>query len=277
MLNGRLLLSGACDGVVRAWAPGNDGAWTCVGSLQPSGEASLGALSSLACHLVPEEGVLLVVVCAAEQAVACWTVAAGTGDSGAQPEWERATYETFHAGKPLAHSVALCGGCSPASASWTLAALGGVDGHVYVYTRAPGGRFSPAARLEGHADWVRSLAWAPDGALGLRLASAGQDRYVRVWSFSTGDKAASTAGLGAEAMITRFAPKPRVTLDPGTTLVVNLETLLVRQADWWSVDGTRRYVLRIHHYCHGIPLLLPGRPRRLGHVCCVAARVGAKQ
>ena len=272
-----MLLSGACDGVVRAWAPENDGAWTCVGSLHPSGEASLGALSSLACHLVPEEGVLLVVACAAEQVVACWTVAAGAGKTGAQPEWEHATYETFHAGKPLAHSVALCGGCSPASASWTLAALGGVDGHVHVYTRAPGGSFSLAARLEGHADWVRSLAWAPDGASGLRLASAGQDRYVRIWSFSTGDKTASAAGLGAEAMITRFAPKPRVTLDPGTTLVVNLETLLVRQADWWSVDGTRRYVLRIHHYCHGIPLLLPGRPRRLGHVCCVAARVGAKQ
>ena len=242
MLNGRLLLSGACDGVVRAWAPGNDGAWTCVGSLQPSGEASLGALSSLACHLVPEEGVLLVVACAAEQVVACWTVAAGAGKTGAQPEWEHATYETFHAGKPLAHSVALCGGCSPASASWTLAALGGVDGHVHVYTRAPGGSFSLAARLEGHADWVRSLAWAPDGAAGLRLASAGQDRYVRIWSFSTGDKAASTAGLGAEAMITRFAPKPRVTLDPGTTLVVNLETLLVRQADWWSVDGMGGYM-----------------------------------
>jgi WD40 repeat protein len=39
------------------------------------------------------------------------------------------------------------------------------------------------AVLEGHTDWVRGVAWSPDGS---RLASASNDQTVRVWDPTAG-------------------------------------------------------------------------------------------
>lgn len=37
--------------------------------------------------------------------------------------------------------------------------------------------------LEGHSHWVRSIAWSPDGS---RLASASDDKTVRIWDSAVG-------------------------------------------------------------------------------------------
>ena len=54
------------------------------------------------------------------------------------------------------------------------------DHRVLVWNSADG---ELVARLEGHADWVRSLCLAPDGKT---LASGGGDRSVCVWDLEDG-------------------------------------------------------------------------------------------
>ncbi len=64
---------------------------------------------------------------------------------------------------------------------------GGTDGTVQLWNVpgdiTPPQTFESATVLEGHAGWVLSAAWSPDGT---RLASGGYDYTVRVWDMTTG-------------------------------------------------------------------------------------------
>ncbi|KFM26617.1 Elongator complex protein 2 [Auxenochlorella protothecoides] len=203
-----LLASGSCDGTIRLW------------SLHENSPLELAVLpaattpvSSLAALLLPAEDRLLLCASSGGAGVAHWSL---TLQNGALVEVQApAQPSTLHAGQPIVHSVALTHG--PASAGDSaLLAVGGVDCSVSLYVRGPGGDFLPGPRLKGHADWVRGLAWthAPGRLL---LASASQDRYIRP---------------EAEALLTRFAPRPRLALGGIESLEVMLEALLVGHEDW---------------------------------------------
>jgi elongator complex protein 2 len=65
-------------------------------------------------------------------------------------------------------------------------AIGGSSSHIHIYVspRDPL-HFQKAAVLKGHEDWIRgldftSLKQSPD----IYLASASQDRYIRLWKIS---------------------------------------------------------------------------------------------
>ncbi|XP_071440515.1 protein SEC13 homolog [Hetaerina americana] len=87
-----------------------------------------------------------------------------------------------------AHSV----GCN--SVSWCsegpekCLVSGGCDHFVKVWKEADinqGGGWNLVASLEGHADWVQGVAWAPiSGDKVHRIASCSQDKQVMVWTSS---------------------------------------------------------------------------------------------
>ena len=46
--------------------------------------------------------------------------------------------------------------------------------------------------LTGHADWVRSLAFSPNGK---RVVSGSQDEVVKIWDTATGALVSSFVGV----------------------------------------------------------------------------------
>ncbi|XP_063239821.1 elongator complex protein 2 [Bacillus rossius redtenbacheri] len=68
-----------------------------------------------------------------------------------------------------------------------LLAFGTDDGRIHLLAESGRGaerEFVPAGCLAGHEDWVRALDFAADDAGDLMLASAAQDKMIRLWRIS---------------------------------------------------------------------------------------------
>ncbi|CAD7699915.1 unnamed protein product [Ostreobium quekettii] len=117
-------------------------------------------------------------------------------------------------------------------------ALGGTDCRVHLWLRQPGGHFEKCCRLSGHQDWVRSLAFlhAGQGQSGgerLLLASASQDRYIRIWCIRRNvEKGSSTSKTDPpSSTLSRLGPSSHFTTQHSTYSVA-LESLLIGHEDW---------------------------------------------
>ena len=62
---------------------------------------------------------------------------------------------------------------------------GGSDCQVKIWEYAPEtNTYTNLQILPGHTDWVRDVAWSPTVLSKSYIASAGQDKKVRIWSSS---------------------------------------------------------------------------------------------
>lgn len=69
-------------------------------------------------------------------------------------------------------------------------ATGGSDCLVRLWEfRAQSGSYEPLATLSGHTDWVRDVAWSPSMLGKTYIASASQDKSVRIWTLGAGQDA----------------------------------------------------------------------------------------
>jgi len=65
-----------------------------------------------------------------------------------------------------------------------LLAIGGSSPHIHIYTSPLTDlSFTKAVVLKGHEDWIRGLDFTSTDT-DITLASASQDRYVRLWQIS---------------------------------------------------------------------------------------------
>lgn len=161
--------------------------------------------------------------------------------------------------------------------SWLILALGCIDGTVSLWVAAPqsdlgeegeGGEFKKACKLQGHQDWIRGLDFIhipsdttttnnnnnkSDSTTSqgprLLLASASQDKYVRIWSIRRGEPTVPSSPVAAVldgsnssivAQLSKYAPRPIFNADGMCSAV--LEALLVGHEDWvhsvqWKPQG----------------------------------------
>lgn len=111
---------------------------------------------------------------------------------------------------------------------------------IYVKDDADGvGEFGLQATLTGHEGWIRSLSFTEDKdhAPGdILLASASQDKYIRLWRIHQGQDLPSTKASGHTAAVGKFAKalsnKAHRLKAAGLEFSLTFEALLVGHEDW---------------------------------------------
>ncbi|KAF1918562.1 RNA polymeras-like protein II Elongator subunit [Ampelomyces quisqualis] len=100
-------------------------------------------------------------------------------------------------------------------------------------------QFELSATLTGHEGWIRALAFTretPDEASDLLLASASQDKYIRLWRIHRGGELPATSSalndptLGA--LSKSLSNKAHWIESPSSTYSVTFEALLLGHEDW---------------------------------------------
>lgn len=111
-------------------------------------------------------------------------------------------------------------------------AVAGTTISVQVYVKAQD-EFELQATLSGHEGWVRSLDFLSRPGSDLLLASASQDKYVRLWQFGESDVATSSeATNGTETVKKSLSNKVHQVGSEANRYAVTFEALLVGHEDW---------------------------------------------
>jgi elongator complex protein 2 len=241
----KFLLSGSVDRTIKVWKQEESGSrnYNQVASLHGH-EGSLNAIAVA-------EGTDIVASGAADGTVRIWRISA-------QNELKCELVETIPM-KPrffpltLALRVLEGGNGKP-----LVLAVAGTTTSVQIYSAessidAP--RFQRRAVLSGHEAWIRSLSFTQDkqGKTGdLLLASASQDKYIRLWRLCQGEAEVSSTVDEDDPLLGGMEPtlsnKAHEFEAAGSKYSITFEALLFGNEDWiyttaWNPDPARSQLL----------------------------------
>jgi elongator complex protein 2 len=215
------IISGASDNTVRVWRQIDDSnAWPFFEESQCL-EGHAGAVNTIA--TLPENGVF----------------ASGAAD-GTVRVWRFKEEEAkVEAKVELVQSITLKPRFLPLATALArlptgeiVLAVAGTMISVQVYLQVKG-EFELQATLSGHEGWVRSLDFLTRPGSDLLLASASQDKYVRLWRFGKGDTVDSgETAKGTEPIKKSLSNKAHQVGSAENRYAVTFEALLVGHEDW---------------------------------------------
>lgn len=128
-----------------------------------------------------------------------------------------------------------------AGTAFVLAAAGTHDSiQIFVSSSTPdcSSEFKFQAMLAGHEGWIRSLDFCSDGD-DLLLASASQDKYIRLWRIHRGGDLPPRAAVAADSAVGSLLPDNRSPSNKahlikygGLDFSITFEALLLGHDDW---------------------------------------------
>lgn len=155
--------------------------------------------------------------------------------------------------KPRFIPLALAVGPFPSEDSGFLV-VGGTRNEIQVYaverlSSAP--KISLSANLRGHEAWVRDLALTTHPEGGFLLASASQDKYIRLWRFQTGEAVLPKRALDPTIAATTentLTAKVQTVSAAGSKYSITFDALLLGHEDWvytaaWSPTSSNPQLL----------------------------------
>ena len=131
-------------------------------------------------------------------------------------------------------------------------AVAGTKGHVQVYVcEAEESHFHLQATLVGHENWVRSLAVTTENdtpGSDLLLASASQDKYIRLWRIRRDKPATSDGAVTKRNFMSSLSNKAHLLRTSQASYLLTFEALLLGHEDWiytvqWCTAGPQLQLL----------------------------------
>ncbi|WEW61888.1 Elongator subunit elp2 [Emydomyces testavorans] len=227
-----LLISGSADRAIRVWMPSGSSplTFTLAATLQAHE-------NSINCLAVAERADI-VVSGAADGTIKTWKITENEGG-----EIKISLLEAIPINPrffPL--TLALRELSSGSSGEGLVLAVGGTRNIVQIYV-APNtsteARFELKATLTGHEGWIRSLAFTKvelPGSQDFLLASASQDKYIRLWRVHGGDTVSTASPRVEDAVLGAMQPtlsnKAHTFEANGINHSITFEALLFGHEDW---------------------------------------------
>ncbi|EME47516.1 hypothetical protein DOTSEDRAFT_85989 [Dothistroma septosporum NZE10] len=219
---GRMIVSGGADKSIRLWAAANDGpsGFEAVQCLTDHSE-SINAIATL-----PESGVF--VSGSADATVKVWRLETTTAK--------------------LIQSISLKPRCLPLALALTalpngdvVLAIAGTSSIIQLYVSDQScATFELQTLLSGHEGWIRSLDFTKESKANdsdILLASASQDKYIRLWRFHEGQNESTASPAAADELAPAAAKKSLTNKahevgKSGAKHSVTFEALLIGHEDW---------------------------------------------
>lgn len=214
----RLILSGGSDNTIRVWKSlGSEFPFFREVVCLSENQGSINTISVL-----PECGIFA--AGSADGTVKVWSIQAKT------EECQVELLQKIHLNPryiPLTSALVALG------SGQSVLAIGGTHYAVQLFSQEAGSRlFELQATLTGHEGWIRSLDFTRESGAAdsdVLLASASQDKYIRLWRFHKHRPAANRIGTATGHSLSNKVHEVGV---EGDRYVVTFEALLIGHEDW---------------------------------------------